>query len=1029
MKKFLVVLLFCFLIQNGFSEEENPSNVLQNWNFEKNLSSWSVPDWIKTALKPELDSTVFKEGQSSVSFKAENGKKVFLMQSVKRDPEISEYILSVWVKSKDSVNFNPFLMLEAVSIENGKEKYTDVKVPVDLPLSAGAWTKIEKKIKVPDSASQIRIMLMSDADVSKPSSGSIWFDCCQLEEVIPQRDKIIVKDIIPGGRQGIFQRGEKPSLSILVTNSYAEDKNAELEISVQDYYGKSVLQKTENLNLIKQRVSKKEVQLDSIDKSGFYSVSFAIKINKVPFSSETGSFVMVEPIGKPDPFFGICQYNLRQDYIKTARLMGCGSAGVIIQWRNEFQKGKFNWEVSDAQINEFISEGMKIIGQFNLMGDHYSQPQWVLEKIRENKKKGIAPYTEEYYKDMAAFEKMAVARYKNSISEWSVINEIDLSMHKDAFEKDHYIRAVKELYPAMKSVNPAFDLGGIGVSGCDGQKNPRFPAAEMLWETLHDSLDGMAYDTYVDPKTYGPGYTPIGPERGNFREILLQSVALVKKYGKKFISIDEKGDKIISTLPVDSIYARQMAEALVRSYIIARSVPENRHWLYFIFKGAQEGTADYGLWRSNCPRPTVAAYATVARRLAHVSDPVVVELNKDIYCFVFAKGKGMVAAIWTISETPVIFDFDVAEDSSGYDIMNNSFPVKKGKQQFSLSKSPLFIESGVNSSIMVNALKKASFMLPELKGEIRLRNLLEISVFLANNSNKKLDVSIVPEKNPVLLIEPDKKSLEINPASMGNANFNIVNSSFELLNGKNIEVAAVADGVRKYMFSYKPELMKVERLRTPVKIDGDISEFKNIKPVIMDNPSFLFPADAIPNKLWTGPEDLSCKVYLAYDTDNFYFAAEVVDDVKINEKEGYRMWSNDSFQIAFDTMNDALSGELSKNVGYDSSDYEFGIALTPKGPECFCYVAGGINKTLENKTTPFKVMVKKSENGNMIYELAIPWQSLAPLKPVPGSVFGFNMICLDSDEPGKTSLYWMGLAPGIADGKKPHEFKTMVLMP
>jgi hypothetical protein len=141
------------------------------------------------------------------------------------------------------------------------------------------------------------------------------------------------------------------------------------------------------------------------------------------------------------------------------------------------------------------------------------------------------------------------------------------------------------------------------------------------------------------------------------------------------------------------------------------------------------------------------------------------------------------------------------------------------------------------------------------------------------------------------------------------------------------------------------------------------------------------------------------------------------------------MWQNDSFQITFDTMNDASAAKLSGISGYDLTDYEFGFALSPKGPQCFCYIAASPNKAIENKVTNSDIAIKRSGKNTMIYELAIPWSTLAPLKPESGKVFRLNFICLDSDKSGQTSLYCMGLSQGIWSGKKPEQFKTFVLMP
>jgi len=47
------------------------------------------------------------------------------------------------------------------------------------------------------------------------------------------------------------------------------------------------------------------------------------------------------------------------------------------------------------------------------------------------------------------------------------------------------------------------------------------------------------------------------------------------------------------------------------------------------------------------------------------------------------------------------------------------------------------------------------------------------------------------------------------------------------------------------------------------------------------------------------------------------------------------------------------------------------------------------------------------KNGNMIYEVAFPWQRLAPFKPAPGADLGLGMIINEDDGNGRrSSMDW-----------------------
>jgi hypothetical protein len=103
------------------------------------------------------------------------------------------------------------------------------------------------------------------------------------------------------------------------------------------------------------------------------------------------------------------------------------------------------------------------------------------------------------------------------------------------------------------------------------------------------------------------------------------------------------------------------------------------------------------------------------------------------------------------------------------------------------------------------------------------------------------------------------------------------------------------------------------------------------------------------------------------------------------------------------------------------------MALTADGPQCYCWVEKG--KTNTGGLRAFPLLIRR-EGTDTIYELAVPWEDLAPLAPTAGKVFGFSFVVFDSDgTEAPQAPYWMALTPGIANGQDPSAYKKFVLMP
>src|SRR3989441_4775798 len=143
----------------------------------------------------------------------------------------------------------------------------------------------------------------------------------------------------------------------------------------------------------------------------------------------------------------------------------------------------------------------------------------------------------------------------------------------------------------------------------------------------------------------------------------------------------------------------------------------------------------------------------------------------------------------------------------------------------------------------------------------------------------------------------------------------------------------------------------------PIVIDGNLSEWSGV-PVLAD-PKFAVPkysgTNASPNYVlfetlaggtWSGPDDQTSAVQIAYDADNVYFGFVVTDDY--HENISGNAWNGDSIQLMIADAtrttqvalyNYALGGYENNQgnfVGTNSSGVSYGGVIIghEAGPTC-----------------------------------------------------------------------------------------------
>lgn len=205
------------------------------------------------------------------------------------------------------------------------------------------------------------------------------------------------------------------------------------------------------------------------------------------------------------------------------------------------------------------------------------------------------------------------------------------------------------------------------------------------------------------------------------------------------------------------------------------------------------------------------------------------------------------------------------------------------------------------------------------------------------------------------------------------------------------------------------KIVKAVRTYSPPVIDGDLKDFFSNQPAVLTTKDYVrLTADS------NGDNDISGRFYFMWDENNLYVAVVIKDDVNFNSETAENIWKGDSVQIAFDSDFDRTE------MTYDSDgDYEIGFALVNNSVVSYRWVAPITAPSLK------MVTAYKKFGDTLTYEVSIPFDNLAPLKPVIGKMSGISFLINDNDGNGREGF--VQFTDGIGQGKNPSAFAELVL--
>jgi|GEM_PF-2316812 len=887
----------------------------------------------------------------------------------------------------------------------------------------------------------------------------VWVDAYQLEDgdkPTPYRDREAA-DFgidIPSEHGNMFFPDESVKVRILALNRFESANSLPLAWRVSDYYGRTVQSGEKQIKLDKDGFGREEIILNGL-KLGFYSVRAGLKTKRGKLDT-LSTFVVIRPPVKIEegqiPFCGICGFQERFERI------GAKWINNSVHWRDVKKvKGQYDFFTVSKPTNFWLKFTLSHLP---------SSPAWAWDKTEasdyDEKKispafgsgKNLLPGTNSLA-DWREFVRQFVEHYKDKVDLFEVGGEDDLTFGRHTYYlvkyKEHatngclvggpalerYAEMLRIACHEIKQVAPQSKIGVIRPSGGDCTNvRPRYTFSEAVLRLCGINLefDAFPLDCYAGTHYLGPKKPATTVPETFLPDDLNEALNLCRKYGRgQPVYISEFGYAMDTKAPPDSKYAKEMVKCLTRSYLIARMIKgvECLHW-FFLDESIIEDGYSYGIWRDGIPLPAVAAYSVMARVVENVLEAREIPMgNVKAKVAVFRKKNQADAAIWLVNGYGEIVLNNVPGDLTAMDVMGNAmagekrgnitvFAIGEEPVYLNLSGSGLFVRlcnildlPGLNSfDRLCNIIRSAALRITPLQIQLAEPCAGKGMVILHNQTGKDLNAKVVCTAGDISVTN---EALVANGGKTETA-FTLP-PEFVKHEGKvNVEADCGVEFVKVTESFPVGSYMACERVATPITINGECEKWYGRTGIMMNNRGQILPPD--PLVTWDGTNDLSAIVWIGWDETNFYFAAEVWDDLHFNGKTGQDIWNGDGFQMAFAPLAASDMGLFS--AGYGPNDTEIGLSLAQGKPEVVQFAGPGKVWRTGNYT------VKRNEAEKITcYEAAIPWVTLG-VSPKPGKIFGFNFVLFD-DDTGAGQNYWYQLSQGITNGKNSALFKRFVL--
>lgn len=768
--------------------------------------------------------------------------------------------------------------------------------------------------------------------------------------------------------------------------------------------------------------------------------------------------------------FGI---NWNKEMIPLLKYAGIKNVRESFYWSEvEINKGQYSFNPkSTLPMQSFKGFGIDPFLTFAFSNKYYDG--------------GQTPYTEEAHIAYTNYVKAMLGKFGNQLKAGEIWNEFNLPYFGGngpaASRADIYFNMLKKSFEAVKSVRPdlnvvggatvdipfewledLFELGGLDYMDSLSVHPYRYPQSpeglleeiDMLNQLVRDHNDGETIPLWFSEIGWPTHLNPTGVDENT------QAAYLIRSY---VLSIAAGVEKVF--------WYNMMDTGTDKLY--------NEHNF-----GVIHNTGD--ALGSYTPKPSYVALATLTRKLTGAS-PLSQEVVDGIYHYTFDKHNEKINVLWSLGKEDVTINTQdplTVTDMMG---RVTTYSPLQGKVYLTLTGEPLFIQGdlgsivqsssfslqsitaytgddvtltlrvndlgqqqdgltakvsfqGVSQEIFVNAAGDYPVQFPGID-EVGTR-LATASVFsegakfaglsetvviqqaeqvlskhVVKNGSEVIEVTIMNER-------PTERHLTQIDWSIGatsGTEFYDVTLPGNSVQTIDFPLSGLQEGtLLPYQFKLYMEDGATLRSDGTVKLVPSAVmvslPFRTVEQEedLQDLAGIDLEADVNTRiSAHKGPEDFSGKLWSTYDDNHLYLYARVHDDLFSQSKQGDAIWEGDSIQFAIS------AGMPGENLQW----YEYGMALTPQGPELYRWMApqGVVTGSITN---PDLQVIRDETAKDTIYKLALPWSELAPIVPTDG-LLSMSILINENDGNGRRGYVEWG--SGIGSSKQSSLFKPMLL--
>ena len=998
---------------------------IKNGDFENEKTApWFFSPPTKNAsLSIIKDSTPPGGGSGVLGITVANAPRVDIRQSLNVGP--GKYKFSVYIDTTRCPKQTGYAAISLTGSVGGKWKsFAAVHTPDNNQHTKRitVWQKYEKVFTVPPGG-KIESIWITLANIT----GTVMVDQISLRdysESEQQEDR--KKDqqaaemktlqavapqaaFRPRKYQNLFRVNETPEQIFELTNPADREVSVPVTFKTTDYFGRTVTEKKKVFTLPAKGKTSETLRYPECRLLGFYCTTASWKSGRVSGELKA-SFMKVGPApAKKDPLFGITHYF---DYHgKNAELMealAVGSKGITFEWCYYLKDFLNNKTQTFEKIKQGLEDlrrcGIEPIGGFDMNYGTWKRDAWK-RWMPKGKVKGEDPSVQELEEVLVPYIEKIVSLYKPYIKTWFLGGELDCGWQNYAAAYPNYIGMTKFTAEAIRRIDPDAVILGIGCGGI--KSHPQFLMITRVLPEVKDYIDGIGPDLYPMGNEYGKGLVTLNSEENNFRPSMLKLVGMAKVTKKKYVSCAEGGFSIVRSTPLDDPCGIRMANIHARQFILLKTVPNFRHWLYFKPFTTLKSSYDWSMWEKENPRQIASTYASTARIMAFAEFVKELKLHDDIPCWVFRKDGRYFAAVWYNGKEdlkvllPKNLPFEVM------DVQGNPVVIKDSTLY--LGEAPVYLYAK-SSAALEKLLAAAPVGVSELEFVLDRQKAGTTLLSVKNRSGHKIGLTLKSAEIPGGKTVPYCDKIELVSGEI-----------------KTVEKLIGADSVKFNLETGKGRKHVVSAVLKPIKVPF-VTSFEELEkkaiPQRLDDPArqIIGYDDLKIHGVYTGLDDLSGVFRLGYDKQYLYLEARVKDDVHLNDNAPGFVYMGDSIQFAIDTCRDAKMKLMRGVRGYSDDDFNFVSGLVKGKPYTWCFVAP-TKKRAELLDKPYWLtpeITRDKKTKTTLYRVKLAFSDLAPLKPEKGRNFGFSLIIFDKDTP--TSYYDMDYSEGVCQPFDPSKY-------